>query len=158
MAIEFDLDLGTPLSAAQVAGELCEAGRTLGLFDAAVTPEALLGEGPITRLHTWIRVFDTDPRPWNAVIVDLGFTPTITVVFRESQSTDMSAQDDDMVLLVSALLDRIPGDAVLHFQSEEIWLLRRGGELSLNEQEEIWPPQRLAAVHQPYRRATHAFS
>jgi hypothetical protein len=146
------------LPAARVAGEVHEAGRTVGLFDGAVTPEQLLGEGAITRRHTWIRVSDADPRPWNAVIVDLGFTPTVTVVFRESQRTDMSAQDDDMVLLVSALLDRVPGDAVLHFQSEEIWLLRRGGELSLNEQEEIWPPQRLAAVHQPYRRATHAFS
>jgi hypothetical protein len=158
MAIEFDLDLGTPLSPTQVASELCEVGRALGLFDATVTPALLLGEGATTHRRMWIQVFATDPRPWNVVIVDLGFTPTVTVGFRESQSTDRSAQDDDMILLVSGLLDRVPGDAVLHFQSEEIWLLRRGDELSLNEQEEIWPPQRLAAMHQPYRRATHAFS
>jgi hypothetical protein len=49
-----------------------------------------------------------------------------------------------MIRLVSDLLDRIPGDAVLHFQYEQIWLLRRNDELSLNERSDIWPPQRLA--------------
>ena len=107
---------------------------------------------------TRIQVVDANPRPWNAVIEDLGFTPTVRVEFRLDKFTDMSDQKDDMIRLVSDLLDRIPGDAVLHFQYEQIWLLRRNGELSLSEQDDIWPSQRLAAVHQPFRRATYAFS
>jgi hypothetical protein len=92
------------------------------------------------------------------VTEDFGFRPTVLVGFRQDKFTDMSAQDDDMVRLVTGLLDRVPGDVVLHFQYEQIWLLRHNGELSLNERDDIWPPQRLAAVHQSYRRATHTFS
>src|ERR1700736_5283927 len=158
MAIEYTLALGTPLTTAQVAGELHQAARTLGLFGATVTPELLLDEVGRSRFDTRIQVVDANPRPWNAVIEDLGFTPTVRVEFRLDKFTDMSDQKDDMIRLVSDLLDRIPGDAVLHFQYEQIWLLRRNGELSLSEQDDIWPSQRLAAVHQPFRRATYAFS
>ncbi|WUS42949.1 SitI3 family protein [Kitasatospora sp. NBC_01250] len=69
----------------------------------------------------------------------------------------MDEQQDDMVRLASGLLERVQGDAVLNFQSEVIWLLRRDGDLSLNEQEDIWPRQRLAAVSQPFRRATYTY-
>src|SRR4051794_4647428 len=31
---------------------------------------------------TWLRVGRTEPRPWNVVESDLGFTPTVWVVFR----------------------------------------------------------------------------
>ena len=62
-----------------------------------------------------------------------------------------------MVRLTARLLDRVDGDAVLEFQSETIWLLRRGGDLSLDEREDLWPPHRLAEITRPYRRATHAF-
>ena len=89
---------------------------------------------------------------------DLGFSPTVDVGFRMDKFTDMSAQKDDMIRLVSTMLDRVPGDAVLHFQYEQVWLLRHNGEVTLSEEDDIWPPQRLAAVHQPYRRATHAFN
>jgi hypothetical protein len=118
----------------------------------------LLDEVGRSRFDTRIQVVDANPRPWNAVIEDLGFTPTVRVEFRLDKFTDMSDQKDDMIRLVSDLLDRVPGDAVLHFQYEQIWLLRRDGDLSLNERGDIWPPQRLAMVSQPYRRATYAFN
>jgi hypothetical protein len=158
MAIEYSLALGTPFTTAQVAGELQQAAQTLGLFDATVTPELLLDEVGRSRFDTRIQVVDANPRPWNAVIEDLGFTPTVRVEFRLDKVADMANQKDDMIRLVSDLLDRIPGDAVLHFQYEQIWLLRHNGEVTLSEEDDIWPPQRLAAVHQPYRRATQAFS
>lgn len=63
-----------------------------------------------------------------------------------------------MAWMASGLLGRVAGDAVLHFSFEDIWLLRRGGELSLNERGDLWPPQRLAVVNHSYRRATYAFS
>jgi hypothetical protein len=91
------------------------------------------------------------------VTEELGFAPTVRVAFRFDKFTDMSAQKDDMVRLVSDLLDRVSGDAVLHFDYEYIMLLRRDGDLSLNERSDIWPTDLLAAVRQPYRRATYAF-
>lgn len=62
-----------------------------------------------------------------------------------------------MVRLTVGVLDRFPGDAVLHFQLEQLWLLRRSGTLTLSEDDFAWPPERLALVHQPYQRATHTF-
>jgi hypothetical protein len=158
MAISFSLNLATPMPAAQVAYELHEAARAIGLLDASTTPEGLLDEGVATGLGLWIRVTEAKPRPWNAVITDLGFTPTVSVTFRLDKFGDMSFQQDDMIRLVSGLLGRVPGDAVLHFEYEYIWLVRRGGELTLNERDDLWPPRRLAGVSQPFRRATHSFS
>jgi hypothetical protein len=158
MAISYSLDLATPSPAAQVASELHDIARAFGLFDASVTPGRVLDEGVATGLGTWIRVVEARPRPWNAVITDLGFTPTVWVVFRLGKENGATPQQDDMIRLVSGLLDRVPGDAVLHLDYEHIWLLRRGGDLSLSERSDIWPPHRLAALSQRYRRATHTFS
>ena len=158
MAISYDLDMATPSPAAEVARELHAVARAAGLLDASVTPELIVDEGAVTGHGTWIRVGEETPRPWNAVITDLGFTPTVSVTFRLGKTHDMPGQQDDMARLVSGLLTRVSGDAVLHRDFEDIWLLRRGGDLSLNESPDLWPAQRLAAVSQPYRRATHTFS
>ncbi len=158
MAISFSLNLATPSPAAQVARELHDIARAFGLFDASVTPERVLDEGAATVLGTWIRVREAKPRPWNPVVNDLGFTPTVSIAFRLGKRDELDHQQDDMIRMVSRLLDRVPGDAVLHLDFEHIWLLRRGGDLSLNERDDLWPPHRLAALSQRYRRATHTFS
>lgn len=158
MAIAYDLEMATPLPAAQVARELTGAAQAVGLLDASVTAEQLLEDGAVTNRGTWIQVFEEKPQPWDPVTADLGFTPTVSVTFRLDKMAEISDQQDDMIQLVSGLLDRVTGDAVLEYQSETIWLLRRGGDLSLNERDDLWPPQRLAAISQLYRRATHTFS
>lgn len=157
MAISYTLDMATSSPTAQVARELLDAARTIGLFDASVIPEQVLNEGAVTGLGTWIRVYEPRPEPWDSVITDLGFTPTVSVAFRLDKEGEISDQQDDMIRLVSGLLDRVPGDAVLT-GFEQIWLLRRGGDLSVSEQADFWPPRRLAALSQRYRRATHLFS
>src|SRR5438067_12663831 len=111
MAIEYDLEMATPTPAAQVARDLLDAARTIGMFDTSVGPEDLLADGALTRFRTWVKVYEPNPPPWHAVTSDLGFTPTVSVGFRFDKFTDMSEQDDDMVRLVSGLLDRVPGDA-----------------------------------------------
>lgn len=158
MTISYSLDMAAEHTAVQVAQELCDIARTAGLFDASITPELVLDEGAVTGRGTWIRVGEEKPQPWHPVITDLGFTPTVWVRFQLGRSNEPSEQQDDMIRLVSGLLDRTPGDAVLHFQFEVIWLLRRGSELSLNERDDLWPPHRLAAVSPVHRRATHGFS
>ena len=157
MAVSYDLAMATRLSAAQVARELTGIARAIGVLDSSPTPEAVCGEGVLTQRGTWIRVFEERPRPWDPVVADLGFSPTVSVTFRLGKTEDVPEQQDDMVRLTARLLDRVDGDAVLEFQSETIWLLRRGGDLSLDERENLWPPHRLAEITRPYRRATHAF-
>jgi hypothetical protein len=156
MAIDYYLHLGTPLAAAEVVGELQDFAQTLS--DRPVTPELLLGEGIATKRGTWIHATDTKVPSWSVMPEDFGFTPTVTVSFRQDKFTDTLAQTDDMIRLTSYLLDHVPGDAALHFEFEYIMLLRRDGELSLNERSDIWSPQRLAMVRQSYQRATYKFS
>ncbi|MBO4255393.1 SitI3 family protein [Streptomyces griseorubiginosus] len=157
MAIEYDLDCATPVSAKEVAARLEEVGRETGLFDASVTGERLVEEGAATRLGTWIRVVtERPPQPWHPVVTAFGFTPTVTVGFRMAKGVEVADQQDDMIRLVAPLLARVEGDVVLHFQFEVVWLLRKDGELSLSEREDIWPPRRLALVAQPHRRQTHS--
>lgn len=160
MALDYHLEMATAVSAAEVAGALCEVARPLGLFGAQEIPERVLGDGVVSATGTWIRAGGQKPgpRPWDPVISDLGITPTVWVMFRLGKWHDCCDQQDAMIRLVDGLLGRVRGDAVLHFQSEQIWLLRRGDDLSLSEQDDIWPPRRLAAVTRPYRRATHAFA
>ncbi len=74
------------------------------------------------------------------MITDLGFSPTVSVVFRLDKQGEIADQQDDMIRLISGVLDRVPGDAVLHKDLEQIWLLRRGGDLSVSEQDDLWPP------------------
>ena len=159
MSISYSLGMATQATPLQVAGQLCDVARSVGLFDPRITPELVLEEGVVTTTGLWLRAGEEKPLPWgHPVTADLGFTPTVSVRFQLGRSSEPSGQQDDMIRLVSGLLGRDPGDAVLHFQFEVIWLLRRGGDLSLNERDDVWPPHRLAAVSQPYRRATFTFA
>ncbi|MFI9047546.1 SitI3 family protein [Streptomyces sp. NPDC053427] len=159
MAIAYDLQMATAAPVGECARELCDVARSAGLLDASVTAGHLIGEGAVTGAGTWMRVGEERPPPWGCPVTeDLGFAPTVYALFRLGKSSDPSLQQDDMIRLASGLLTRIPGDAVLHFQYEVIWLLRRRGELSLNARDDLWRPHRLAAVAPPYRRATYAFA
>ncbi|MFI0155155.1 SitI3 family protein [Streptomyces lydicus] len=160
MAISYSLDIAADKTVVQLAWHLVDVARSAGVFDASVTPEALLEEGAATGSGMWISVGEDRPMPWgHPVTEDLGFTPTASVRFRlDGRRGETSEQQDDMIRLTSGLLGRVAGDAVLHFQFEDIWLLRRGAGLSLSERDDLWPPERLALVPHPYSRATHAFS
>ncbi len=139
MAISYSLGLATPLAEAEVAHELNEVAQSAGLFDALVSPEVVLAEGVATRRGMWNQVFEEKPQPWNPVVADLGITPSVSVMFTINRDTEIPEQQDDMVRLVAGLLDRVPGDMVLHFQYEVIWLLRRDGGLDLHERDDLWP-------------------
>ncbi|SEN37767.1 SitI3 family protein [Actinacidiphila rubida] len=158
MAISHSFSIATTMPPAEVARALKAIGSGAGLLAAAVTPEALLDPGVVSEHGTWIRVVATRPQPWSPLVTDLGISPSVRVAFVFDKEADLAGQEDDVILLVAGLLDQVPGDAALEYHDEIIWLLRRGDDLSLNERDDLWSPQRLAAVQQPYRRATYAFS
>ncbi|MEV6713354.1 SitI3 family protein [Lentzea sp. NPDC051208] len=153
MALSYSLDIATTLPADQVA-------RRLPVLPG--DPEVTLGqllEGVAVAEGTWVRVGRTEPRPGSVIESDLGFTPTVWVAFRLSKENDITRQLDDVVRRTVEVLDQVPGDAVLHFDYEVVWLVRRGGELRLNDRDDIWTPPRLASVGQrPHRRGTPSFS
>ncbi|WP_410667014.1 SitI3 family protein [Amycolatopsis sp. cmx-4-68] len=157
MAISYDLEVATLSSLEQVARALLDVGRPLELFDASVTPEQVSRDGAVTPLRTWVRVYERERAPWSPLITDFGIAPTVAVGFSLYKHELIPEQQDDMVRLVSGLLSRIAGDSVLSGM-DTIWLMRRNGELTLNERDDIWSEHRLAALHQTYRRETKSFS
>ncbi|MFI1097369.1 SitI3 family protein [Streptomyces sp. NPDC020917] len=158
MALAHSFSIATPLPPERIAHELKDIGAAAGLLDAAVTPESLLGEGAVTVGGTYLRVVEKRPQPWSPLVTDLGITPSVGVAFRLAKHMDLARQEDDVVRLACGLLRRIPGDAVLQYHVETVWLLRRGDDLSLDERDDLWSPRRLGEVPAPFRRATHAFS
>lgn len=158
MAISYSLDLVTPVTVLEVAQKLHEVGQSLRLFDVSVSTDALLGDGVRTAYETWIKVVSTKPVPWgDPLIAGRVFTPKVSVAFRIGKESDISGQQDDMVRLASALLSQVPGDAVLHLDYEDVWLVRQGDHLSLSERSDLWPAHRLTAFSLPYRRQSHEF-
>ncbi|AUY50239.1 SitI3 family protein [Streptomyces sp. CB01881] len=158
MAISYNLDLMTSLTLPEVAEQLDAVTHSLRLSDVSATVETLLGEGARTPYGTWIRVVPRKPIPWgNPLIGGRAFTPTVSVAFRLDKMADISGQQDDVVRLTAGLLSQVPGDAVLHFDYEDVWLVRQGGELSLSERSDLWPARRLTGLPLPYRRQTREF-
>lgn len=141
MTISYRFALATPEPAAAVAHTL-PAGALSGTTTAGV----------------WLRVADVDPPPWHAVVTDLGFTPTVSAVFERGKTGDPERQVDEVVRMVAGLLAAVPGDAVLHQDLETVWLVRRRGELTVSERDDLWSPARLAALDQPYHRGPLAFA
>ncbi|MET8993911.1 SitI3 family protein [Amycolatopsis sp. NPDC004169] len=157
MAISYDLEMATSWSPEQVARALLDVGRPLELFDGSVTPEQVARDGAVTPLRTWVRVYERNAAPWSPLVTDFGITPTVAVGFGIYKHDRIPEQQDDLVRLVAGLLDKVPGDAVLSGM-ETIWLMRRDGELMVNERSDIWPEHRLTALGRPYKRKALAFS
>ncbi|KOV76907.1 SitI3 family protein [Nocardia sp. NRRL S-836] len=158
MAISYSLAVAAPVDVRQVAHATHQAARSLRLVDAHSNPDAFLDGADLVR-GTWVLVAEAKVQPWNPVVADLGFTPTARLAFRLGKDGPLDPQVDDVLALSVGLLDHVAGDAVLHRDFEEILLLRRAGQLLLNERDDLWTAQRLAAVRpRPFRRETHAFS
>jgi hypothetical protein len=155
VSIGYSLELATGTTIAEVLRRVAE---TAGSVDGSITADRL-ADGVIIGRGPWVRVLKVSPAPWQVVVTDLGITATVSIAYRLLKDADLAAQEDELVRLTFGVLDVVPGDAVLHRESETIWLLRRGGELSLHESAEVWTPARLAiAGSRAYTRTTWSFA
>ena len=157
MAISYSLQIGTSMPVAQAAGELYRTAVGSGLIDAATNDEQLLDPGVTTTAGPWVRMVDLSARPSKLVVDRFGFLPTVDAFFRFDKFGDFAAQGDAMVRIVAGLLDLVPGDMVLHYQYEDIWLLRTGATVTVSDRDDLWPPHRLAMLTGPYRREALSF-
>lgn len=159
MAISYSLEMATESPLQLVGREIYDVAIDTGLLDESDAAEQITDEdGVLLGWGTWIRLAEAGPRAFNPVLTDFGFDPAMSLVFRFDKEADIAEQQDDMIRLVAGLLERVPGDMVLHREFEEVWLLRRGDDLSVGEEDFMWPEKRLDMVPGPYRRATHAFA
>jgi len=156
MAIEYSLNISTTQSAEDIARSLRAAALEMDLIPSSTTDADILN-GTVTATETWIRVSEQRPNPFNPVVTDFDFSPTVVVWFRMGKETSISLQQDKMIRLVTALLALDESDAILHREYEDIWLLRKNGELTLSNSSDSWTPSRLTSVTTPYERVTHIF-
>lgn len=92
-------------------------------------------------------IYEIPSGDWT-VVDELGLKPRSVVRFLLSKHGDLDAQQLILLRLAMHLLSAVPGDAVLLFYGEEVWLQRREGQLILNSQ--LWDEDRLAVVAEPY--------
>ncbi|WP_406444076.1 SitI3 family protein [Streptomyces sp. NBC_01613] len=157
MAFSYTLDIATPMSTLDVADKLVQTATDAHLLQSPTASEVLLDEGAVTVHGTWLRVIEEDeePDPDDPLIKNLGIAASTTVIFRYKKNVYAQEQDDDVVLLASRLLEKVPGDAVLHIDYESAKLVRRAGKTSLSEDTELWTPGRLTLISQEYDRTTY---
>lgn len=74
------------------------------------------------------------------------------VGFRLDKFADLEAQRDEMVRISVAVLALGDGDAMLHWETELVWLERRDGLVAVSTRDVLWPPERLALVPGAVRR------
>lgn len=148
MSITYRFDLAATVAAHAVVSAIVEAGA--GAIEAYEgTKGSLRGGG-------WFDVDVAEYDPPDPVQDRFGFAPTINVYFGLAKFGDFEAQETDVLRLALGVLARIRGDALLHFEHDEVWLLRRGEKLTVNES--LWKPQQLGLLRpQPHERGLLAF-
>lgn len=147
MSITYKLELGAAVAPSAVLGAMVDAGQ--GILDKFQGNKGTLRGGG------WFDIDVADYDPPDPVESEFGFAPTISVYFGLAKFGDFEAQETDVLKLALGVLARIPGDALVHLEHDEVWLLRRGGRLTVNDS--LWKPNQLALLSQPYERAQLAF-
>lgn len=155
------LELAAPTTPADdVARAVRDAAVAAGAPDDT-DPARLLDGNVALPSGLWVYVSpldDEDLDEPDQFATDFGIRRTVSIGFQLNGTRDAEPQMRDMLTLVFGVLDRLPADAILHYEYEEAWLLRRGGRLVINSSEGVWHPDLLAMVPQPYELATLQFS
>jgi hypothetical protein len=162
MATNFNLDLGSPATAEQLAATVVRLAVARAVAPEGTTATELLGDGIVTRNHLRCRAGRQKPSssPWPRPIEEsFGVVGACWLVFTlDPGRGSVTVQQDEVVWLTSAVLAHLPGDAVLHWESELAWLVRKDGETVVNDREDIWTPERLAMLPGSYRRSRLRFA
>ncbi|OLF13966.1 hypothetical protein BLA60_01955 [Actinophytocola xinjiangensis] len=140
MAIEYGFELGEPATVDRVVGTLARTATAFGMSE----PDDVGFGGPGTELRggMLVSVAGSTPAPLpDPVERTFGIVGVLDVLFRFDRDSDSTAQRLDMMRLVVAVLADVPGDAVLEFAGEIVWLVRQGGLLRITSAEGYWTPE-----------------
>lgn len=153
MATEYTFLIGDT-DAQQVSDALNHAAKSAGLVGQEW--QDLRSDGHGARLTSGLLVAVSTPSPLpfpDPVEEELGFAPTADVLFRYYTHADGPRQRNDMIRLVSAVLNDTVGDAMLAFAGEVLHLLRKDDKLKISDRDDFWTPEIIALLPQPYERA-----
>jgi hypothetical protein len=138
MALEYELRLATERAPADVLAVLSNELGFSGNTDQRTAP----GLASISALN--------ENRLGQDVIKSaFGFTPLVKILFRLNKD-EIERGVMSVLRACMRVLDHVKGDAVLLFNGEAVILLRKSGNLILNENAEFWTHARVALVRPPY--------
>lgn len=154
MSTTFELELSGPVQAEHLTGAMHAVAAQVGLGSAAGAsgtappglPELELASG--LTAYAMVRQL----RQEDVLARTFGVESAATVGLEVARDHDYESQVQDMVRIVAGLLGTIPNDAVLHYEIGTVWLVRRGGVLTLSDQDDLWTPARLQLIPGPYQR------
>jgi hypothetical protein len=147
MSITYQLDLGASTTPKAVAVAMAQ------IATKTVIIEQIDGNGGKLRGDGWFSVDISEYDPPDPVEESFGFTPRVEIHFGLNKFNDPEGRELDVIRLTLGVLDEIPGDALFHSQHNWVFLLRRGGRLTINDDDDIWTPGHLALLPQSYERA-----
>lgn len=149
-------DAALPIN--RLARELQAVAVAAGLLTDQVRPEALSETAVTLDSGLTVDVSPAMPPGPDQFTADFGIERAAQVGLQVDATQAFAPQVGDLLVLTTGLLERLAGDAVLHFEYDVVWLLRQDGRLYLSDNDELWRPERLGLVRQPYQRAPLAFS
>jgi len=149
--------LAAPGRADDVATTVLHDAQEGGLIARDITIDRVMGDGIKLESGLRLRISSVEPAADDPVFEDMQIVPNTLFYFRLHNLEDRDRQTDEVVWLALDALIRFPGDAVLTFQLEVIWLLRRGGQMWLHTEPNFWTPARLQMVPMPYLQAAMHF-
>lgn len=128
------------------------ADRTPKQVSTAVRPAAAEGDRDEAD-RNWFSVGPVSTTTWRlrnkpALAEDNGVDARIGIEFQLIAEESEEAKPV-MIRLVSAVLSRVPGDALLHNIADKIELLRQDGRLRLNRDSTLWSPDRQRLLPAP---------
>jgi hypothetical protein len=156
MALSFAFLIDTTASVHDVSATVSQVASAARLVGRS--SDSFEGNGSTLESGVLVQVGPKTPSPFNPVQDNFGFTPNVLITFRLSNVEDSARQQDDMVRIVAGAFDRIDGDAILHFQYDLVWLLRRHGQITICDRDTIWTQRRIEILGRPHERGNPAFT
>ncbi|MFI9786406.1 SitI3 family protein [Kitasatospora sp. NPDC051984] len=158
MTIAHQLYLATEEPAEQIAARVSRLYREKGLSEEPPALGELLDvSGAATARGTRIHVSAPSGYPVDIVDREFGVPSKIELWIEPARYEPPGPQEEDIIALVLGLLAELPVDAVLTYNYETVWLLRRGEDLVLHEDPLMWPEHWRAMIDGPYRRESLRF-
>jgi hypothetical protein len=160
VSITFKLELGPPVAPDAVVAVLVAVGDgggdADGDGDGARVVEAHAGTSGSLRGGGWFDVDAAEDDPPDPEERRFGFAPAVEVYIGLRKFGDLEAQTTDVLRLALGVLAGVPGDALLHREHDEVWLLRRRGRLTVNAG--LWTPAQLGLLRShPHESGSLAF-
>jgi len=148
MAIEHAFDIGTPATAERVEAVLSSAVET-GRLARPGHGSRVDRAGTVLGGGGHVSAYASPPLPFPDPMEEVfGFVPVVHVSFRISDPQSMPEHNHNMIVLLTAALSGVEGDAWFGANGEITYLTRIAGRITVDTDKTFWTPELVALLPQ----------